>query len=185
MALNQDELAVNEQMRLDPSGIPQPWYTWPALDVIQSWDVSNQTVLEYGGGRSTIWWSRRCKLLFTIDNKPEWCEWLRGQTDPAKTTVLYRPSEPGDQDSHSALPEGCQPDIVIVDGSFRHECIRRVLTGAPRPFTLIVDNWNQEGVYRDAKADSWLKDFEGTVYPQPNFKHAHAGLWQTGIWTIR
>ena len=37
------------------NGDPVPWYTYPIIDFLKYRNFDNKTVLEFGGGQSTLW----------------------------------------------------------------------------------------------------------------------------------
>ena len=41
------------------NGSPIPWFTYPAIDFLDSLELDNKTVLEVGGGFSTLYWALR------------------------------------------------------------------------------------------------------------------------------
>lgn len=41
---------------VDKDGNPIPWYTYPAIEFLNSLDFSSKNVFEYGTGNSTLWW---------------------------------------------------------------------------------------------------------------------------------
>jgi hypothetical protein len=166
--------------RLDPvSGICQPWYTAGALDVIQEWDVKDKIVLEWGGGMSTLWWASRVKHVFLVETNPKWIK--------LAPNVTLREISPDrtDVDCYEAVPEGCKPDIVIVDGSRRMECLKKALT-LPRPLTIIFDNWQQDGVFIEPEAEALMEPFKqyGQFFVQADHKDHNGRPWQTAIWRL-
>ena len=36
-----------------------PWFTYPAIEALKNWDVSEKRVFEYGSGASTLWLAER------------------------------------------------------------------------------------------------------------------------------
>src|ERR1700675_2870809 len=99
------------------TGDIQPWYTHPALNEIEQWDVRTKTVLEWGGGFSSLWWAKRCFHIFTIEADATWCQWIsteaaaRGITN---ITIMHR-EKTSSSSEFTNIPSGCMPDIVVVD----------------------------------------------------------------------
>ena len=56
---------------IDVSGNPLPWYTYPAIDFLAARRFDGKTVLEFGGGQSTLWWSPRTRHVTTIEADPD------------------------------------------------------------------------------------------------------------------
>src|SRR5277367_2425854 len=63
----------------DTAGEPTPWYTYPAIDFLARRDFSERNVLEFGGGQSTLWWSKRARSVLTIEEDIVWFESLRSR----------------------------------------------------------------------------------------------------------
>jgi hypothetical protein len=171
--------------RRDPvTGEVQPFYTPLTLDEIQNWAVQNMTILEWGGGYSTLWWAKRCRQIFTIETSSDWCEWILARATAAdirNLTVMHRPmSTPIEQ--FTKLPPGCAPDIVIIDGAARLECLIKSLT-LPRPLTIIFDNWQQDNAFMSPEAEALMKPFVGISYPELHPAHKKHP-WQTAIWDL-
>ncbi len=184
--MNTDELV--EWQIIDPSnGLCFPWFAHPSLEEISKWDLKDKVVLEYGGGRSTGWWSDKCKEVYTIDTNSEWFSNIQANVIKDNVKLFFRGVNEGDQsniDYYTEVPEGCKPDIVVVDGILRYECILKALT-LPRPLTLIVDNWLQDYVFICPAAVELLKDFEQQIFPQPDHTNHEGNCWKTAIFYIK
>ena len=173
-----------EWQKLDNNGICFPWFTHPFLEVLDTWDLKNKVVLEYGGGKSTMWWASRCKKVFTIETNIDWCLEIEKPNLP-NATIYHRPVNEGDQtqvDYYTELPEGCNPDIVVIDGVLRHECLLKALT-LPRPIIIIHDNWQQDG-FVCPSSEEVVKKFETHNFIQENHTDNHGRKWATAYWSI-
>jgi hypothetical protein len=176
-----------EFQKIDPSNnLVYPWLTHPALEEIQKWNLDGLSVLEYGAGLSTLWWASKCKEVYSIEANQDW--FLRiNEIKPANVGLSYRPCNEGDQSKiefYTSIPEDFIPDIVVVDGILRYECIQKALT-LPRPLTLIVDNWQQDQVFICPAAEDLMKDYEGQFYVQTDHRDHNGRPWQTGIWNLK
>ena len=47
-------------------GDPLPWYTYPAIDFLKDRNYAGKTVLEFGGGQSTLWWAAHAASVVTF-----------------------------------------------------------------------------------------------------------------------
>jgi hypothetical protein len=170
------------------TGEIQPWYTPGALDEIREWDLKGKVVLEWGAGASTLWWAKRCRHVFAIETAPEWCEWVSAQVAAQglkNITVVYRPVTPRTElfAPYTDIPEGCSPDIVVIDGIQRLACLKKALL-LTRPFTIIFDNWQQENAFISPEAEALMKRFVGASYPEVSpWYEKHP--WQTAIWHLK
>jgi hypothetical protein len=183
---NKDKTALVEGQRIDRmTGLVQPWFTHAALDEIEEWALYDKVVLEWGGGHSTLWWGTRCRQVFTVETSREWCEWISAQAGArgiGNISILHRPPEIP-RETYVQIPEGCAPHIVVIDGWIgRLACLRKALT-LPRPVTVIFDNWQQDASFISPEAETLMKPFLGTSYPQIHPAH-EKHPWQTAIWHL-
>lgn len=180
-------MELSEFQKIDPSnGICYPWLTHPALAEICKWDLKDKKVLEFGAGISTLWWGNKCKEVYSIEANQEWFLLIQKEL-PSNAYISYRPCNEGDQskvDFYTSVPTDFNPDIVIVDGILRYECILKALT-LQRPLILIVDNWQQDKVFICPAAEEVMKEYEGHFYIQPDHKDHEGRPWQTAIWYLK
>ncbi len=178
--------------RIDTTnGLIEPWLTHPALDEIKRWDLYHKNIWEWGSGMSTIWWAFYCKHIWSIEANSEWFKNTEDSINllglTRKATIILREFNEGDQEhvpDYTSIPNSFRPDIVVVDGILRYECILKALT-LPRPLTLIVDNWQQDYVFICPAAEEALRDYSGQIYLQPDHKDHEGKPWQTGIWQLK
>ncbi len=177
--------------RFDPTNnLVEPWLVNSAMDAIKTWDLADKLVLEWGAGLSTLWWADKCKYVFSIEANQQWFADIVARKNElglqSKVEIHYRNVHEGDQtkiDFYTEVPAWYTPDIVVVDGILRYECILKALT-LLRPLTLIVDNWQQDYVFICPAAEEALRSFTGNIYLQEDHKDHDGHPWQTGIWTI-
>lgn len=164
---------MNEWQYLDPEcKLVYPWYTKSFLDVLTTWKtsssgqpsispiatpISSWNVFEWGGGMSTIWWSRHCKSITSIDHSEPWLKIISDEfnrialsnsdikfhskvdTKSSNTknhTLKYRIPSPnsgiGTTDEKSAYVQGINEtpekyDCVIIDGEYGRNTCAKVL----------------------------------------------------------
>lgn len=170
--------------KLDENGVCFPWFTHPFLEVLDTWDLKDKVVLEYGGGKSTLWWASRAKQVFTIETSVDWMAEIYSY-NAKNVTMFPRQVNEGDQtkvDYYTGIPEGCYPDIVVIDGVLRHECLLKALT-LPRPIIIIHDNWQQDGFVCPA-SEEVMKEFKIHNFIQENHTDNHGRKWATAYWNI-
>ena len=45
-----------------------PWFTYPAIEALSNWDLSDKRVFEYGSGFSTLFWASRAKEVVSVEH---------------------------------------------------------------------------------------------------------------------
>jgi len=188
--INQTQLCFGQ--KIDPKTWHLfPWFTHGALDVLDGMDLSDKNILEWGSGSSTVWFAAKAKSVVSIEANSEWygkvVQELNQHNLFHKVNLILRQTNEGDQskiDYYTEVPEGFKPDIVVVDGILRYECILKALT-LPRPLTLIVDNWMQSYVFMCPAAEEALKGFKSLIFEQADHvDNDGVNKWKTAIFEI-
>lgn len=167
--LDRVSLAVHE--RLNPGN---PWLTRSAVQMLDSWLKAADVGLEFGSGRSTIWFASRVRNLISVEDDPKWFAIVKGRLHEQGLLhkVDYRLCE--DPSAYAAVP-GSLPerslDFCLVDGSHRDRCALSSLPKLKCGGLLVVDNANwllpsrsrSPGSRRnDCETEGWLQ-FTGLV----------------------
>lgn len=185
--------------KIDPgNNLVFPWFTHPFLDVLSTWDLSNEVVLEYGGGRSTAWWRQKCDFVVTIESSIKYylsiAEECWENVLPNGATY-YRPVSEGDQQLKNAYvksyPTGTKHfditipySLVVVDGILRYECLQEgIELLSEHGGKIIMDNWDQDGFLCPACVEL-MAPYEGHIYPQPDHTDHHGNCWKTAYFVI-
>ena len=104
---------------IDKNGDPIPWYTYPAIEYLSNLDFSQKTILEWGGGNSSLFWAKRCKKLITIESSAEWFKVMKknkmkNQEIYLKTFIdIENPLE-----NYALFPKILNKlfDVIVIDG---------------------------------------------------------------------
>lgn len=118
----------------DSSAIP--WYTYPFLDYIVDLDVSEWTVLEFGSGQSTHFWSARASRVISYEHSPEWRQKLMAKNLPNVEVRLFE----GESTLKELFTLDPIPNAIIVDGWKRLACARESLRAFGRNPIYILEN---------------------------------------------
>jgi hypothetical protein len=100
---------------MDRSGKEIPWYTVPAVDALKRWDFSTKSVLEFGGGSSTVWWAQNARAVTCVESHPAWCERIRQRlaadgTDGKVTLIVAKAPPKSEFANHQE-----KFDVIVVD----------------------------------------------------------------------
>jgi hypothetical protein len=130
---------------ISPSGDPLPWYTYPCIDLLSQKSFAGRSVLEFGSGQSTLWWSKQAAKVTAFENDPAWYERVK-KSLPANARVnlisdWYIHDDP--------LKDGNSFDIIIVDGLDRVRATELAISHISSGGAIIIDNsegfWSEDG----------------------------------------
>lgn len=131
---------------VSPSGEPLPWYTYPCIDILSQHSFNDRSVLEFGSGQSTIWWSKRADRVTSFENDPAWY-------DRVSQTILKNTNITLVTDWFLRIdPVKDGPfDIAIVDGLDRARATELSIAHLAPGGALIIDNsegsWGADGSF--------------------------------------
>lgn len=158
-----------------------PWLTPQAIQILQSWIHPKDKGVEWGTGRSTIWFGSRVAQLLSIEHDPAWYEktHIQLKKNGLDDVVDYRlfplveknsPPRPplpiarATQRSAYANVVNEYPDenfdFALIDGKIRHVCMALVLPKI-RPGGLIILDNSERYVPDDTKGTYILRTGDG------------------------
>ncbi len=186
---------VEWQIYDEQNGLVFPWLTHPMLRSLRTWSLADKVVLEYGSGLSTVWWAKEAKRVVSIETNQDWTDKIRAELKKqgldGKAELVFRPVSEADFSKAEWYTNAYQDtdcrefDIVVVDGIFRNECMKKALELlSRRGGTLIADNWQQDYVWLSGEMVELMKPFPGQVFVQPNHTNHEGNPWKTAYWTI-
>lgn len=132
-------------------GSPLPWYTYPCIEFLAARSFTDKSVLEFGGGHSTMWWAARAKHVVTIDDNAHWYDRLKRQV-PANVDlhhITFSTVGAWVADVERAVRSvgATTFDVIIIDGHHRSQTVaiaRRYLTADGM---IICDDSEGHGVF--------------------------------------
>jgi len=181
---------------LDSNGVCFPWFTHPMLKVIDKWDLTGKVVLEWGGGYSTIWWASRGAFVHCVETNRDWINSIREELVNKEISYLaqldFVECNEGEVDeikrgeylnARNDIRLG-PPDIVVVDGILRFECMQEgIKLLSKKGGILIVDNYQQDGFICPSCVEL-VAPYKGYIYRQEDHTDHHGNPWQTAYWEI-
>lgn len=182
-----------EWQKLSPSGLVFPWLTHPFLDLVETWDLSDKTMLEFGAGRGSAYWWSKCKWVDSIESNAEWamkaCDDIGNNLLHDKGRMHYVNVSDGIDEEmplyFEAIPKETKYDIILIDGIYRYECLEWALSHFKgRGGILIFDNWDQDFVFISERAEKLMTAFTINKFLQPGHIVHEGKPWQTVYWNI-
>lgn len=195
--------------RIDPeNGLVEPWWTWPCMDVIKTWELKDKLWLELGSGLSTAWLRSKCRSVFSVDSNLEWaktakeyCELNGFYNGIINAGELPDGIQERKQEYFDLIPKGfgslsnefnselkfhpLKYDIISVDSIWRNECLQWAIDHFKgRGGILVVDNFDQDFVWISPAAVELMAPYPCEVYYQPGHINHEGKPWSTRIYTI-
>jgi predicted O-methyltransferase YrrM len=99
-----------------------PWLGYRAIQRLDQLIEPDWKMIEFGSGLSTVWFSRRCHKVVSVEDCEEWYDKVKQDLSRHEiTNVDYLFKTKND---YSSLPEYAdeQFDLILVDGSDRGKC---------------------------------------------------------------
>jgi hypothetical protein len=148
--------SVKDGEYLDKEGHYVPWFTFPAIEAIKNWDLSNKRVFEYGSGYSTLFWAAHAKEVTSIEHHPGWHEKISKLAPGNANILLAAISQPADEyhptsqtrEQFRQYAEAIRDygifDVIVIDGyaksRVRYQCAQSSLPQLAENGLMILDN---------------------------------------------
>ncbi len=175
----------NDIQYLSKDGIVMPWYVKGALDYLESIDMSNKIVWEYGLGLSTCWYAHVAKKVDGVDTN---LDWFRNVQETLLhhnllNTQLKYVSEVREENYVLPPSEVKKYDLIVIDGQLRDETALSALINAKQGTIVVIDNYCQPEVYMPTQeVQDEVNKHNPTLYYSENSNHLD---WCTCILTIQ
>jgi precorrin-6B methylase 2 len=145
-----------------PLDLEVPWFSYAAIDFLESFLRPGMTVCEYGSGGSTLFFSRRTKSVYSIEDNQKWFDLVsqRLQQKSINNVTLKlcpfdfkNPAGFENSDYLQALPDR-KFDVIVVDGSeewtqVRPVCFARAEKRIKEGGIIVVDDSWRYGAIRN------------------------------------
>lgn len=119
----------------DREGAPIPWYVYPAIEYLDSLDLSGLAVLEFGSGTGSYWWAKRVKLILSVEHDEDWFKLVKEKLLNNQSIVLAKEAE-----QYVQAGSKKKFDVVIIDGRYRHQCATVVKSMLSENGIVLLDN---------------------------------------------
>jgi SAM-dependent methyltransferase len=150
-----------------PADMELPWFSYAAIDFLKNFLKPQMTVCEYGSGGSTLFFARRVKQVFSIEDNLQWFNQISDrlrEKSLGNVTLKLCPFDfknpAGFENSEylHAMPDE-RFDVIVIDGSEEWTRIRPVCFAKaqdhvkPKGIIVVDDSWRYPEIRRrhDAK----------------------------------
>jgi precorrin-6B methylase 2 len=142
----------------------RPWWPYSAIAAVEAALRHSDSVLEVGGGQSTLWVAKQCAQVWSIEESAAWADSIKSLTQEQGLQNVRIVNE----ESYSAfgrLVNEYAWDVVIIDGSSDRAAIfETLLRSKNRPRLIIYDDTD--------RAENCLKNREISGY----FRNVYRGF---------
>jgi hypothetical protein len=115
----------------------RPWISYDAQAALRSRLNRKSLVLEFGSGRSTLWYARRARHVVAVEHDPSWFERLHPHLR-ACGNVEYRFA--AEHEAYIALPADACFDLIVIDGAWRLSCAMVAMGHLANDGLIYLDN---------------------------------------------
>jgi precorrin-6B methylase 2 len=149
----------------DPLNHDQPWIVFKAKDFLDKILKNDMVVWEYGSGSSTLYFARRVKQVYSVENDKKWFDHLTARITVeyiknihymlieaekinsetlnsiyiSKSVTTERRNFMNYASSIDVIPDNSL-DIILIDGRARKACIAHAIPKIKQGGYLIIDN---------------------------------------------
>ena len=140
-----NSVTKNQPVNVDDK--PIPWFTYPAIDFLDSIIETTWKVFEWGSGDSTLWWSARVDKVVAVEDNRPWFERIREQI-PDNAAIHYKDDRNGYAEAIAELSRSVF-DVIVIDDSYRNECAESAVKKIKDTGLIVFDN--SDGVDHDQR----------------------------------
>ncbi len=133
-------LSVRKALPVNKDGKPIPWYTYSCIHFLEQKLPKGLSVLEYGSGHSTIWFSRRVENIISIEHNLKWYNFLKNELNHQPNVEYLSKNLSSGEYQNEVLNYRNQFDIIIIDGRQRVQCSLKSLNALKENGVIIWDN---------------------------------------------
>lgn len=119
-----------------------PWLTKDSIYIIENLISKKDRMLEFGSGRSTIWFSSIVNSLTSIESDKKWYLKISDEIKNLNQSEILHLTKENEYISFIKQLEDKSLDIVLIDGAYRETCANKILKKMKSNGLLIIDNAN-------------------------------------------
>lgn len=130
-----------------------PWIAPAAVEFLDGYLKSTDQMLEFGSGRSTLWFADRVGHITSVEHNPDWHRQISTKiVEKGYSNVSYflhpkqADSVPANHSNYVLVTKSItlqSLDVVLVDGIYRAQCVLQSLSLIVDCGVLIIDNVNR------------------------------------------
>jgi len=117
---------------------PRPWLNYDLVRWVEQFRP--KTVVEWGSGASTLWFAGFCKRLVSLESDVRWYNAVAENLKPLARDGLELRCFPRQKEYVEGISilGGQHPDLILIDGSWREECLKAALGSLRKGAAVIL-----------------------------------------------
>jgi predicted O-methyltransferase YrrM len=130
-----------------------PWLTPTANELLEQYLQISDCGMEFGSGKSTLWFAKKCSHLTSVEHNPVWFkrvqQWIAEERVANVSYFLRQRTEKDGSDGVDSEYVGelkkispASLDFVLVDGIFRAACALTCIEYLKPGGVILIDNVN-------------------------------------------
>jgi len=161
---------INGQTPLD---LEIPWFSYAAIDFLEGFLQPDMTICEYGSGGSTLFFAKRVKNVYSIEDNPKWIELVSNRLREKSIKNVQLKLFPFDfknpvgfenSEYLNAMPDQ-RFDVIVIDGSeewtqVRPICFEKAEGRVKNGGIIVVDDSWRYGKLRQKNQAASMKVFQ-------------------------
>lgn len=120
-------------------GTPIPWLTYSFIYFIQGRLKPEMSILEFGSGNSTLYWSKRVRKVESIEHDPAWFGKFTSEGLPQNVNITLKKLQNDDYTNFKS-PSNIKFSIILIDGVKRVKCIKNNYKLLENNGVMVLDN---------------------------------------------
>ena len=133
--------SIEKGIPYSKDGTPIPWLTYSFIYFINGRLKPEMTILEFGSGNSTLYWSKRVKKVESIEHDPIWFEKFTSKDLPQNVNITLKSTgKNGDYSNVSKTIKKTKFSIILIDGIKRVKCIKNNYKLLEDNGVMVLDN---------------------------------------------
>ncbi len=154
------KLSIRSGKPVDAAGNPIPWYTYPAIEYLQQFDLTGAQVFEFGSGNSSLFWAQRCLRVVAVESDSGW---FAEVSKRAQANLELHLREQRAEYVACLREQSTRFDVIVIDGRWRHSCARQAGAQLAEGGFILFDNtdWHPKSAQTLRQAGFFQVDFSG------------------------
>jgi len=154
--------SIRERRAVDARGDALPWYTYPAIEYLSSFDFRECDVFEFGSGNSSLFWAGRARSVVSVETDQEWFDAVDRNKRPNQS-VVHRTDGVGYV--NALADQGRLFGVIVIDGDWRDRCTEEAPRHLRAGGMIVLDNSDrllERGCSTALRAEGFIQiDFSG------------------------